>query len=198
MLLLCKLFVQIIFKNILKALSLLFLASRAAFLSLKIPPVTNKGRVNSSKLPLLVPLRCQTMNFSSLSLCKSLISQHHFLLDLLSLNVPPSPPTLILIKLTNSSSLFTKKIETPKFAELPKWVSFGKNRIKTENYTSLYPRELYCIITGMKGEKVLSLTAPKQLESFCLPKWDTGECVNSILSVWLSPLHSEMQVLCWF
>ena len=64
-------------------------------------------------------LKCQTTNFSP-SLCKFLISQHHFLLDLFSLNVPPSPPTLTLIKLTNSSSLFTKKVETPKFAELPK------------------------------------------------------------------------------
>ena len=155
MLLLCKLFVQIIFQNILKALSLLFLASRDAFLSLKIPPVTNKGKVNSSKLPLLMPLRCQTMNFS-LSLCKSLISQHHFLLDLLSLNVPSSPPTLILIKLTNSSSLFTKKIETPKFAELPKWVSFGKNRIKTENCT-LYTQESFTASSQAWKEKKSSL-----------------------------------------
>ena len=119
----------------------LFLASRAAFLSLKIPPVRNKGKGDSSKLLLLMLLKCQTTNFSSLSLCKSPISQHHLLLDLFSLNVPPSSPTLTLIKLTNSSSLFTKKVETPTFAELPKWVSFGKIRIKTENCTSLYPRE---------------------------------------------------------
>lgn len=102
--------------------------------------------------------------------------------------MPPSPPTLTLIKLTNSSSLFTKRVETPKFSELPKWVSFGKNRIKT---ALLYTQGSFRASSQAWKENKSSLRQHQNNWSFRRSRWGTGEYVNSFLSVWISPLHSE-------